>query len=348
MKEEYTYKQRTMQTLGCALIVLVFLFIDLLTKLLMTGVHQNEYFLGIVRINFMFNTGIAFGIAADNPVAMIVVTILTFLLIGGMIALYFTVFKHNLPVRVCLAIVLAGALGNLFDRLYFSIFGATNVPSSPGKLYYGAAVRDFIDVSPLHFGVCNIADFCITFGAVALAFSILFIGPRSVFPLTKKWRAEGKRLDEEAEAKKNGFTGKISKEPIRPSQAEEGAFEEVVVFSRTPSEKKQPPKPSPAQPQAAPKSTPAAKPATQPKSTPAAKPAPQPKATPAAKPATQPKATPAAKPAAQPKAAPAVKPAPQPKTTPAAKPVTQPKAAPAPQPKAAPKPPHTDGNKHGG
>ena len=233
MKEEYTFKQRTMQTLGCTLIALIFLFIDLLTKLLMTGVHQSTYFLGIVRINFMFNTGIAFGIAADNPIAMIVVTILTFFLIGGMIALYFTVFKHNFPVRVCLAIIIAGALGNLFDRLYFSIFGATNVFSEPGKLYFGAAVRDFIDVSPIGFGVCNIADFCITFGAVALAFCILFIGPRAVFPLTKKWRAEGKRLDEEAEAKKNGFTGKVSKEPVRPSQAEEGAFEEVVVFSRS-------------------------------------------------------------------------------------------------------------------
>ncbi len=236
MKEEYTFKQRTMQTLGCLLITLVFLFIDLLTKLLLTGVRQSTYFLGIVRINFMFNTGIAFGIAADNPIAMIIVTILTFFLIGGMIALYFTVFKHNFPVRVCLAVIIAGAIGNLFDRLYFSIFGATNVFSEPGKLYYGAAVRDFIDVSPLGFGICNIADFCITFGAVALAFCVLFIGPRAVFPLTKKWREEGKRLDEEAEAKKNGFTGKVEEEPVRPSQAAEGSFEEVVVFDR--SEKK--------------------------------------------------------------------------------------------------------------
>lgn len=229
----YTKQQRIMQTLVCTLIALVFLFIDLLTKLLLTGVEQNSYFLGIVRIKFMFNTGIAFGIAADNPIAMIAVTILTFLLIGGMIALYFTVFKHNMPVRVCLSIIIAGAIGNLFDRLYFSIFGASNVPSSPGKLYFGAAVRDFIDVSPIGFGVCNIADFCITLGAVALAFCILFIGPHAVLPLTKKWRAEGKRLDEEAEAKKNGFTGEVSEESVRPSQADEGAFEEVVVFSRT-------------------------------------------------------------------------------------------------------------------
>ncbi len=233
MKEKYTLKQRTMQTLGCTLIVLIFFFIDLLTKLLMTGVHQDNYFLGIVRINFMFNPGIAFGLAADNPVAMIVVTILTFFLIGGLIALFFTVFKHNFPVRVCLAIIIAGALGNLFDRLYFSILGATNVFSEGGEIYYGAAVRDFIDLTRIHFGVCNIADFCITLGAVALAFCILFIGPRAVFPITKKWRAEGKKLDEEAEAKKNGFTGEVSEEPVRPSQAEEGAFEEVVVFDRS-------------------------------------------------------------------------------------------------------------------
>lgn len=231
MKEKKQYK-RVMRTLGCLLIVLIFLFIDLLTKLALQGISQSEYFLGIVRINFIFNTGMAFGMGADDPVAMIVVTILTILLIGGMIALFFTVFKHNFPVRVCLAIVIAGALGNLFDRLFFSIFGATNVPSSPGKLYYGAAVRDFIDLTPIHLGICNIADFCITLGAVALAFCIFFIGPRAIFPLTKKWRAEGKRLDEEAEAKKNGFEP-VKEEPIRPSQAEEGAFEEIVVFNRS-------------------------------------------------------------------------------------------------------------------
>ncbi len=230
--KEYTKRQRVMQTLVCTLIVLVFLFIDLFTKLALQGVRQDEYFLGIVKLNYMFNTGIAFGIAADNPIAMIIVTILTIALIGGMIALYFTVFKHNLPVRVCLAVILAGALGNLFDRLYFSIFGASNVFSKPGELYYGAAVRDFIDLTPIRMGICNIADFCITLGAVALAFVILFIGPRAVFPITKKWREEAKRIEAEEEARKNGYAVQ-PQQSVRPSEAPPEAFEEVVVFKRS-------------------------------------------------------------------------------------------------------------------
>ena len=197
--KEYTKRQRVMQTLVCTLIVLVFLFIDLFTKLALQGVRQDEYFLGIVKLNYMFNTGIAFGIAADNPIAMLIVTILTIA---------------------------------LFDRLYFSIFGASNVFSKPGELYYGAAVRDFIDLTPIRMGICNIADFCITLGAVALAFVILFIGPRAVFPITKKWREEAKRIEAEEEARKNGYAVQ-PQQSVRPSEAPPEAFEEVVVFKRS-------------------------------------------------------------------------------------------------------------------
>ena len=176
-------------TLLFCVLMLVLLFVDLFTKTLAAALefHQPNYFLGLIRLNYTENYGIAFGIAADNRPAMIAITVLTFALIIAIAVLFFTIFKRNRPVQGCLAVIEAGAVGNLVDRLCLGY------------------VRDFVDVSPTGFGICNIADFFITGGAVVLCFIILFIGPSAVFPLKKKWREEAKRReDQEKEQKKNG------------------------------------------------------------------------------------------------------------------------------------------------
>ena len=119
---------------------------------------------------------------------MAIITAFTALLIIGIATLFFTVFRKNTPVRICLMVIEAGAIGNLIDRLYFG------------------SVRDFIDVVRMLFipsYTCNVADIYIVFGAIALVFIILFIGPGAVFPLTKKWRAEAKRLEQEKQEKEH-------------------------------------------------------------------------------------------------------------------------------------------------
>ncbi|MEO0662199.1 MAG: signal peptidase II, partial [Planctomycetota bacterium] len=82
------------------------------------------------------------------------------------------------PVQLAaLVLVLAGALGNLYDNLYFEPH-----PGLPGFLEgrsYGP-VRDFIDVyfAPWdwHFWTFNVADSCISVGAVLLIAAGLFGG----------------------------------------------------------------------------------------------------------------------------------------------------------------------------
>lgn len=178
----------TMALVG-GLITVVLLFIDMLTKAIAfaVNVHQSEMFLGIVRLNCVMNPGIAWGSFGSNPPAMLAITILTGIMAVGIVALFFTYFKHNTPARVALAVIEAGAIGNFIDRIYFG------------------EVRDFIDVDlilPAY--TCNIADMFIVLGAIALIVIILFIGKESAFPLTKKWREEAKA--EEAlkhEKKKN-------------------------------------------------------------------------------------------------------------------------------------------------
>lgn len=166
-------------SLVCALICLALLFIDLFSKALAEAyrVFQDGYFLGFVRLNFVKNEGMAFGIFDDNPAAMAVVTVLTVAMIVGIAVLFFTLFKKNVPVRVALAVIEAGALGNLIDRVVLGY------------------VRDFVDVSPIGFGVCNLADFFITFGAVALFLIVLFVGEDAVIPLGR--RRKEKKAEEE-------------------------------------------------------------------------------------------------------------------------------------------------------
>lgn len=151
----------------------VFLFLDLITKAWAYAslVQQSDYFLGFIRFNYLpgGNTGIAWGMFGSSKASMIVITILTGIMICGLVALFFTVFKKNRPAQACLAVITAGAVGNFIDRIFLGY------------------VRDFVDVSPLGFGVCNFADFYITFGAVVLLVIILFIGEDAVFPMGK-WR----------------------------------------------------------------------------------------------------------------------------------------------------------------
>ena len=180
-----TNKQARYATLA-GIVFLVLLFVDQFTKAWAAAenVSQNQYFLGMIKLNYTENPGMAFSLFSDNRLAMIIITVLTVFMILGIAAIFFTLFKNNPPAQMCLAVIEAGAIGNLIDRLYFG------------------SVRDFLDLHPMGFGICNPADFCITLGAVALIFVILFIGPTSMFPLTKAWRQEAKKLDEEKKKEK--------------------------------------------------------------------------------------------------------------------------------------------------
>ena len=101
----------------------------------------------IVSLTLVKNTGAAFGLFKYQTTAFIVISL---------IAIAVTVFylaKKKTSFYPALALILGGAAGNLIDRLRFGY------------------VVDFID---LHFWpVFNIADSCITIGAISLFVIIL-------------------------------------------------------------------------------------------------------------------------------------------------------------------------------
>lgn len=191
-----------------SVIALSLLFVDQLTKLL------AHYFLmkaegaprvvvlipGFFSLLYTENDSIAFGIGSGNQTFMVCIMVLTVVLAIGIGVLIFTVFKKTRAAQIALCVIEAGAIGNFLDRL--------TAPTTKGV----PIVRDFLDFSafkPLswagsnfNFGICNVADLFIVFGAIALLIVILFIGPHAVFPATKKWREESKVLEEEKEQRK--------------------------------------------------------------------------------------------------------------------------------------------------
>ncbi len=188
---DFFKKRETIVALISLVVFGVLLAVDLVTKGWAQRASGDEdgtflftFIPGLISFRYVKNTGMAFSWLEDNEAAMTVVTIFTVVLIVALVALFFTVFKRNTPARITLAVIEAGAIGNLIDRL---------------ALGY---VRDMVDVSPLGFGVCNFADFFITFGGVALLIIIAFIGKDALFPLTKKWREEAKAEEERKEALK--------------------------------------------------------------------------------------------------------------------------------------------------
>lgn len=197
-KQKKASAGKTLVALIGALIACVLLFIDLISKVWAesaagghTDVALTGYFLNLVRLYFTHNPGIAYGLFGGNDTAMVVVTALTVVMILAIGAVYFTVFRQNTPVRIVLAVIEAGAVGNLLDRLILGY------------------VRDFIDLSKIGFGIANLADFYIVLGAVALVFILLFIGEDALLPLKKEWREKAKEKDAlKAKAKEDGNDGK--------------------------------------------------------------------------------------------------------------------------------------------
>ena len=109
----------------------------------------------VLRLTFVQNTGAAFGLfPGRQPVFMA-----TSLFVLFVIAAYWRrVRPRQWPVVVALALVTAGATGNLIDRAFIG------------------QVTDFFEFTFVDFPVFNIADMCIILGVGILMVWVLF-GP---------------------------------------------------------------------------------------------------------------------------------------------------------------------------
>lgn len=116
---------------------------------------------GVFQLTNVHNTGAAWGMMQGFrwlfiPMTLIVCGIIVFLLIKHHKSI--TVFS-----RVTLALLFAGAIGNLIDRVLLGY------------------VRDFFDFCLINFPVFNVADSAMTIGCALLIIDALFLKERSIF-----------------------------------------------------------------------------------------------------------------------------------------------------------------------
>ncbi len=132
--------------------VILLLLVDRITKrLVLTFLPGQDIELWpYLHLNYVQNTGAAFGMMQGGNLILIVITLL---IIGYVLKSWKELCAYGPMVKWGLILILSGALGNLYDRITLGF------------------VVDFIDLRV--WPVFNAADSFITVGGVLLAYSLL-------------------------------------------------------------------------------------------------------------------------------------------------------------------------------
>ena len=118
-------------------------------------IYLNDKLLGIeilsskfLNIRLIWNEGIAFGLLSFND--KIIYNLLTFIIFIIILIIFFMVLKSYGFKKYSLLMILGGALGNVYDRIFYG------------------AVPDFIDfhIGNFHWFIFNVADIFITLGVI--------------------------------------------------------------------------------------------------------------------------------------------------------------------------------------
>lgn len=162
------------------ILVGIFIFFTLMDQLskqiaveaLVNEGNVMEFIPKLIRFEYRKNTGMAWGILPNARVYFIIVT----LILSGLLIYLLIRYKEHMPnlTKVSLTLILAGGAGNLIDRIFLGY------------------VRDFIAFDFFNFPVFNIADCCVSIGAVLLLVTLV---------LTKGGRSFIKFLDESDKSK---------------------------------------------------------------------------------------------------------------------------------------------------
>ena len=143
-------------------IIFSIFFLDRLSKIYVIDFHQKNYGSDLynskyLNISLIWNEGIAFGLFSFSD--KFFYHILSFL-IGVVILIVLVMLnKSNGLKKYSLLMILGGALGNFYDRIFFE------------------AVPDFIDfhVENFHWFIFNVSDIFITTGVVLMIFLEMFL-----------------------------------------------------------------------------------------------------------------------------------------------------------------------------
>lgn len=144
--------RRNIRALNLTVFVLI---IDQTTKLLVRHFFELDQFFSLfgkyIGLRYILNPGIVLGIKIGGNIFFSVFMAFASVLV---LTLLFQLKENNPWIRIALALILGGALGNLMDRLFI------------GKIV------DFIEIGP--WPIFNLADVAVTIGLIVLIVVVLF------------------------------------------------------------------------------------------------------------------------------------------------------------------------------
>lgn len=159
-----------------AILAAVLVAVDQLVKYLVLeniDLGQHVPFIPhILELTYVQNTGAAFSLFEEHTWILALISLAMSILLA--VAIWKNFFRHPLG-KVTLTLLLAGAVGNLIDRVLRGF------------------VVDMFNVLFMNFAVFNVADICVVVGGIAAALYYLFFGEK----------LEG-RLPDSAGGKPNG------------------------------------------------------------------------------------------------------------------------------------------------
>ena len=138
-----------------------------LAVLHLKGAEPHVLINGILEFRYLENRGAAFSMLQGKQFFFYILTAV-FLVIAVLVLRRLPRTRHYLPVRICLLVLISGAVGNLIDRIV--------------QRY----VVDFIYFSIIDFPVFNVADIYVTLSVTILALLVLFHYKDSDFAFLKR------------------------------------------------------------------------------------------------------------------------------------------------------------------
>ena len=149
-------KQGVKAFVGCVLLVVL----DQLTKLLalqtLKGGEPVDILPGVFQLLYVENRGAAFGILQNKQWLFLIITVLVLAALLWVLP-RIPKEKHFLPLKVCLCLIGAGAVGNMADRIFRGY------------------VVDFLYFRLIDFPVFNVADIYVTTASFVLIILVIVL-----------------------------------------------------------------------------------------------------------------------------------------------------------------------------
>ncbi len=137
---------------------------------------------GVFELRYLENRGAAFGIFQNQKIFFIIVTIV----IAALLIWFYTRIpdnKHYNPMKIVIAVCLAGAIGNFIDRMINSY------------------VVDFFYFKLIDFPIFNVADIYVTCSAAAFIFLFIFLYKEDDFKFLESKKKTSNETHPEGESR---------------------------------------------------------------------------------------------------------------------------------------------------